>query len=83
MPERLRRLDYAFQRLPIYFITACTHQRQKILDSVDIHACFVQFGKEGAKHGAWLGGYVVMPDHLHAFVKIDDLQVNLSIGSSL
>src|SRR6266487_6550603 len=78
MPERLRRLDYTFQQLPIYFVTACTHQREKILDSIDVHARLAQFGKEGPEHGAWLGAYVLMPDHMHVFVKIDDRQQDLS-----
>ena len=29
-------------------------------------------GEEGPQHGAWIGAYVLMPDHLHTFVAIDD-----------
>ena len=43
----------------------------------DVHQRLVEFGKEGEKRGAWLGAYVLMPDHLHAFVIIDDEQVKL------
>ncbi len=78
MSERLRRLEYRFQRFPIYFITTCTYERRAILDHPDIHARLAQFGKEGPEHGAWLGAYVLMPDHLHGFVVIDDQQLNLS-----
>ena len=78
MPERLRRLDYTFQRLPIYFVTACTHQRENILNSADIHTRFAQFGREGPEHGVWLGTYGLMPDHFHAFVVIDDQRLGLS-----
>jgi REP-associated tyrosine transposase len=78
MPERLRRLERHFQRLPIYFITACTHQRLEVLNNADIHARLIQFGNEGPEHGAWLGAYVLMPDHLHAFVAVDDQRLNLS-----
>jgi REP-associated tyrosine transposase len=78
MPERLRRLDSAFQRLPIYFVTTCTHERQSILTDIDIHTRFVEFGKTGPDLGAWLGAYVLMPDHFHAFVVIDDERRNLS-----
>jgi putative transposase len=78
MPERLRRLEYAFQRLPIYFVTACTHDRRSILNNRDIHRRLIEFGKEGSDHGAWLGAYVLMPEHLHAFVVIDDERMNLS-----
>ncbi|PYL15128.1 MAG: hypothetical protein DMF46_07120 [Verrucomicrobia bacterium] len=78
MPERLRRLEYTFQRLPIYFVTACTHERRPILNNGDIHTRFIEFGKEGADNGDWLGAYVLMADHLHAFVVIDDERTTLS-----
>jgi putative transposase len=83
VPERLRRLESTFQRFPIYFITACTNERRSILDNEQIHGRLIEFGKKGEKHGAWLGAYVLMPDHLHAFVALDEERVNLSIGSSL
>ena len=78
MPERLRRLQHHFQRSPIYFVTACTYQRQKVLDNDEVHECLIQFGKDGRDHGAWVGAYVLMPDHLHAFVVVDDARLNLS-----
>ena len=78
MPERLRGLGYTFQRLLIYFVTACTHQREKILDSADVHTRLTEFGNERPEHGAWLGAYVLMPDHFHAFVVIDDQRLDLS-----
>ena len=72
MPERLRRLDETFLQLPIYFVTACTHKREPCLNNLDIHQRFTEFGKAGEERGAWLGALVLMPDHLHAFVIIDD-----------
>jgi putative transposase len=78
MTERLRRLEYVFQRLPIFFVTACTHERQRILNNADVHQQFVEFGKEGEARGAWLGAYVLMPEHVHAFVVIDDGRLKLS-----
>jgi REP element-mobilizing transposase RayT len=77
MPERLRRLDRVFRNHPIYFITANTYDRRKILDHDYIHMRLIQFDKEGPTHGAWLGAYVLMPDHLHAFVVLDDQRINL------
>jgi putative transposase len=32
----------------------------------------------GSSCGAWVGAYVLMPDHLHLFVVIDDEQLSLS-----
>jgi putative transposase len=77
MPERLRRLDETFQPLPIYFVTACTHKREPSLNNPDIHERLIQFATEGQKRGAWLGAYVLMPNHLHTFVVIDDGQLEL------
>jgi len=78
MPERLRRLDETFLQLPIYFVTACTHKREPCLNNLDIHQRFTEFGKAGEERGAWLGAFVLMPDHLHAFVIIDDERLKLS-----
>ncbi len=78
MAERLRRLEYIFQRRPIYFVTACTHERGPILNNANVHAQVVGFGDNGAEHGAWLGAYVLMPDHLHAFVVMDSTRIDLS-----
>ena len=38
----------------------------------------IEFGEKGSGLGAWLGAYVLMPDHLHAFVVIDDQRLTLS-----
>jgi putative transposase len=76
-PERLRRLETVFVRSPIYFVTACTSKRRKILATKVIHESFVNFGEKGPQHGAWIGAYVLMPDHLHLFVAVDDECVTL------
>jgi len=38
----------------------------------------MKFGERGETRGAWLGSYVLMPDHLHAFVIVDDERLKLS-----
>jgi REP element-mobilizing transposase RayT len=48
------------------------------LDNRDIHERFVEFATEGANRGTWVGSYVLMPDHLHVFVVIDDERLTLS-----
>ena len=77
-PERLRRLETVFVRSPIYFVTACTSKRRKILATSAIHQSFLKFGEDGPKYGAWIGAYVLMPDHLHLFVVVDDEKVRLT-----
>lgn len=73
MPERLRRPEWVFERTPIYFITACTHERRKLLADACVHERLIQFAESGPEHGAWLGAYVLMPDHVHAFVALDEI----------
>jgi putative transposase len=48
------------------------------LDNADVHARLVEFGREGEERGAWLGAYVLMPDHLHAFVAVDEERIEIS-----
>ena len=52
--------------------------RRKILAQSPIQEAFIEFGKNGPEHGAWLGKYVLMPDHLHAFVSLDDEKTTLA-----
>jgi len=49
-----------------------------MLNDTAVHARLIEFGKRGSDEGAWLGSYVLMPDHLHAFAVIDDRRRNLS-----
>ena len=76
--ERLRRLEEVFERGPIYFVTACIYERRTILACDSVHDAFELFAKSGSDHGAWVGHYVLMPDHLHVFVALDDAKTNLS-----
>jgi putative transposase len=76
--KRLRRLDRIFAHTPIYFVTTCTDNRHQILACESVHQTFVVFAKEGPRRGAWLGAYVIMPDHLHAFVGLDDQEITLA-----
>jgi REP-associated tyrosine transposase len=70
--ERLRRLDRIFSCSPIYFVTACTFNRRSILASAAIHQTFLEFAGAGENHGAYVGAYVIMPDHLHLFITLEE-----------
>src|SRR6266508_3813128 len=76
--ERLHRLELIYVRSPISFVTACTFHRRKVLANGAIHEAFVEFALQGPTHGARVGNYVLMPDHLHAFVATDDQRITLS-----
>jgi REP element-mobilizing transposase RayT len=78
MPERLGRLKQLWERHPIYFVTAGTAERKALLARAPVHESFRSFGKNAPAHGAWLGAYVIMPDHLHLFIALDDELMTLS-----
>jgi putative transposase len=78
VPERLKRLDTVYQQRPIYFITACSAERRKLLADPAIHDVFRNFAEAGADVGAWIGSYILMPDHLHLFVVIDAERLTVS-----
>ena len=83
MGERLRRLGAVFERHPIYFVTACTADRRRLLASPVMHDVFVRFAQAAAERGAWVGRYVLMPDHIHLFVTLESDKICLSdwVGS--
>jgi REP element-mobilizing transposase RayT len=63
-PLRLGRL---LTRGPLYFVTFCTHQRRPFLARDEVHAAFVLFAEREFNIG--VGRYVIMPDHVHLFVR--------------
>jgi len=65
---RLSRLDWVFENEPVYFVTTATANRQSILATTVTHAAFTEFAVQASGHGAFVGRYVLMPDHLHLFV---------------
>ena len=77
MSERLRRLDAVYERHPIYFVTACTAERRRLLANPTICDAFVRFAQTAAERGAWVGRYVLMPDHIHLFVVLEDALIDL------
>jgi REP element-mobilizing transposase RayT len=36
----------------------------------EVHDAFLAFGRRGDAHGAYVGSYVIMPDHMHLFVAL-------------
>jgi REP element-mobilizing transposase RayT len=69
--------ESSFERQSV-FVTTCTDSRGRILAAESIHQAFVQFAVQGMDRGAWLGAYVLMPDHLHLFVGFNDPKIQLS-----
>ena len=71
MPNRPPRLDLVFQGYdpPLYFVTFNTHKRRKLLANADVDAALIRFAHAGEMRGIGLGRYVIMPDHVHLFVR--------------
>ncbi|MBT3192712.1 MAG: hypothetical protein HN341_09180 [Verrucomicrobia bacterium] len=66
------RLAQVFQRdgWPLYFVTMNTWDRSSVLACPDVHHAFCNYGENGLALGAGMGRYVIMPDHIHVFVRI-------------
>src|SRR5438105_3777715 len=56
---------------PLYFVTFNTHRRAPLLANGPVHEAFISFAKEGESRGVSVGRYVLMPDHIHLFVRME------------
>lgn len=65
------RLETIFQRYdpPLYFVTLCTLCRKKVLANAAVNQAVIKFGERGIERNIALGRYVIMPDHIHLFVR--------------
>jgi REP element-mobilizing transposase RayT len=83
-PNRPPRLKAIFKQYdpPLYFITFCTQQRKQILATDYFHGHFRDFMKRKSIEGIACGEYVIMPDHIHLFLRIDPhrYQLGRTIG---
>jgi putative transposase len=60
----------SFRDNPIVFFTARTFQTRKILGSPKCEEILREIWQRSAEHdGWWLGGYLLMPDHVHFFAR--------------
>ena len=74
-----QRLPWLFTEYPIYYITACTHNRRRILDNSAVHDSFIQFALRALDFSVSVGRYVIMPDHLHLFAGFEPESMPVSI----
>jgi len=54
----------------VYFVTFCTYGRQALLAREDVRAAFLDGARRACAAGATIGRYVIMPDHVHLFVRV-------------
>ena len=70
-PPRLKQV-FAERGRPLFFVTACTRDRLRCLANAKTHDAFRLFCERSPElAGVWVGRYVIMPDHLHAFVSAE------------
>ena len=70
--NRPKRLAVVFDRYqpPLYFVTICTYERKAILNDPDIHQVLCNYARHAEMRQCVIGRYVIMPDHIHLFVRI-------------
>jgi REP element-mobilizing transposase RayT len=77
-PKLPPRLQWIFAHNALFFVTFCTYERRKLLASDAVHAAFVAFASQAnSQHDIAVGRYVIMPDHVHLFVRGPD---NFQLG---
>jgi putative transposase len=64
------RLPVITQSQPLYFVTFCIMYRRRLLANADAHEAFCQYAQAGLEHGAGVGRYVLMPQHIHLFIRV-------------
>jgi len=70
-PPRLRQIFQSYNA-PLFFVTVCTLHRRKIPSLPIAEQAFATYGTNAMSNfNVALGRYVIMPDHLHFFVRGD------------
>ena len=71
LKQKPPRLELLFQRSngPVYFVTFNTLARANLLAQPEVHEAFVEYCRRGADFRIGVGRYVIMPDHIHLFVR--------------
>jgi REP element-mobilizing transposase RayT len=71
-PPRLQRIFQTYDP-PLFFVAICTIHRQKIEDLDAAHHAFGTYIRRARdEFGGAVGRYVMMPDHIHFFVRGGD-----------
>src|SRR2546423_749742 len=81
-PDRLRRLARIFSSAQIFFVNPRAFARRGIFTEPEVDRTFLKFAGAGENHGAYVGAYVIMPNHLHFFVALEpDKQLSVWMKS--
>jgi len=63
------RLSFVYFDQPLYFVTLCTLHRRALLANERFHESFRNYCIRAYNNGIGVGRYVVMPNHVHLFVR--------------
>lgn len=64
------RLNALFITDPIFFVTFCTWRKAPLLARHDVDNAFRQAAQDASVHAVAVGQYVIMPDHVHCFIRV-------------
>lgn len=68
--DRPRRLGLIYVDQPLFFVTFSTRDRRKLPSLDQAQAALEEYGRHGhSEFSVALGRYVIMPDHVHLFVR--------------
>jgi REP-associated tyrosine transposase len=68
--DRPRRLDLIYPDPPVFFVTFCTRDRKQIPSLEKATRAFEHYANRAAdEFNIAVGRYVIMPDHVHFFVR--------------
>ena len=70
LKRRPLRLSRIYSDAPLYFVTFCTHVRKPLLACEVVHQAFRSAAERINAAGNAVGRYVIMPDHIHVFLRI-------------
>jgi putative transposase len=77
--NRPHRLNLVYTNQPLYFVTFATRDRKKLVSLERAQLALEAYGQGAVnKFNVALGRYVIMPDHVHLFVRGDQ---NLILSS--
>jgi REP element-mobilizing transposase RayT len=69
--DRPRRLDFIYIDQPLFFVTFCTRSLKRIPSLSCARDALEKYGRIGIEQfNIGLGRYVIMPDHVHLFVRV-------------
>jgi REP element-mobilizing transposase RayT len=71
--DRPHRLDLIFPDAPLFFVTFCTRDRRRINSLAKAKIALERYAAKALdKFNVAVGRYVIMPDHIHLFVRGDE-----------